>query len=143
MRYYRNGGGDKILAIFTRGDLLLEGLIEIAEREGFDVAAITGGIGSLDRCTFYYITGTTIPIPKEYVTLEGPIEVASIQGTIIEGQPHVHLTISDLNRVYTGHLEPGSRVLFRVEVSLQVLEGVRLTSKRNDETGMVDIVPKV
>lgn len=66
-----------------------------------------------------------------------------MQGTIIDGEPHVHMCISDLNRAYTGHLEAGSRVCFRVEVCIEPLKGLRLTSKRNDETGLVDIVPAV
>ena len=48
-----------ILVLFDRHDLLLEGLQEVVQREQIATAAITGGIGSLQRVHLHTITTTT------------------------------------------------------------------------------------
>jgi uncharacterized protein len=141
MRYYRATNNGMILVIFDRGDMLLEGLAKLASREGIETAAITAGIGSFDICHLHWITSTGIPPTNEFLTLEGPVEVVSILGSIIGGEPHIHICVSDLDRTYTGHLEPGSRICYRAELCLQPLEGVSLKSQFNEATGLVEIVP--
>lgn len=142
MRYYKTSDGAKLLVVFDRGDLLLEGLREVVQAEGISAAAVVAGIGSLDRCHIHWITSTGLPPKNEFAMLEGPLEVASLMGTVVDGVPHVHLCVSDLNRVYTGHLEPGSRVCYRAEVCLDLLPGLDLTTRRHPETNLLQIVPR-
>lgn len=142
MRYYPTSDGKQIMVIFDRGDLMMEELQRLIDEKGIETAIITAGLGSFDRCNFHWITSTGLPMTDQSLSLEGPVEIASISGNIVDSQPHIHVCVSDLNRVYTGHLEPGSRVCYRAEMCLQVLEGVRLRSQVNAATGLVEIVPK-
>ena len=125
-----------ILMMFDRGDLLLEGLQEVVKKEKIDTAAITGGIGSLSRVHLHTITTTGFPGADKFWNFNGPIELASVQGSVIGGDPHAHIAVFDWDskQTYIGHLEPGSVVAYRAEVSLAVLEGVQ-TERYNDAQG--------
>lgn len=132
-----------ILIMFDRDDLLLEGIQEVVKKEKIDTAAITGGIGSLQRVHLHTITTTAIQPLDKYWSFTGPIELASVQGSIIGGDAHAHITIFDWDSkmTYIGHLEPGSVVAYRAEVSLVVLEGVQ-TERYQDAQGNFRITQK-
>ncbi|MHB1417799.1 MAG: PPC domain-containing DNA-binding protein [Chloroflexota bacterium] len=142
MRYFKTADGAKYFVVFERGDLLLESLREFLQQEGIANAVVTAGIGALDRCQLHWITGTQVPATNEFVTLEGPLEVASIQGNVVDGEPHIHLCLSDLKRIYTGHLEAGSRVCYRCEICVEPLVGLNLTCRRSPTTGVLEVVAK-
>jgi uncharacterized protein len=137
MQYFVSKTGPKVILIMLdRGDLFLESIQEVVKTEGIDTAAITGGIGSFSRVHLHTITVTTMPSLDKYWNFTGAIELASAQGSVIGGEAHVHITVFDWDSkdVYIGHLEPGSVVAYRAEVSLTVLEGVR-TERYHDEKG--------
>ncbi len=125
-----------ILIMFDRDDLFLEGLQEVVKKEKIDTAAITGGIGSLQRVHLHTITTTAVQSLDKYWSFTGAIELASVQGSVIGGDVHAHISVFDWDskQVYIGHLEPGSLVAYRAEVSLTVLEGVQ-TERYNDAQG--------
>src|SRR5512136_902162 len=125
-----------ILIMFDRDDLLLEGLQEVVKKEQIDTAAITGGIGSLQRVHLHTITTTAVQVGEKYWNFTGPIELGSVQGSVIGGDAHAHISVYDWDtkQTYLGHLEPGSVVAYRAEVSLTVLEGVK-TERYNDAEG--------
>jgi predicted DNA-binding protein with PD1-like motif len=81
------------------------------------------------------ITTTGFPTADKYWNFTGPIELGSVQGSVIGGRPRPHRRIrQDSKQTYIGHLEPGSVVAYRAEVSLVVLEGVK-TERYNDADG--------
>jgi predicted DNA-binding protein with PD1-like motif len=122
--------------MFDRDDFLLEGLQEVIKKEHIDTAAITGGIGSLQRVHLHTITTTTVQPVEKFWNFTGAIELASVQGSVIGGDAHAHISVFDWDSktVYIGHLEPGSVVAYRAEISLTVLEGVK-TERYTDEKG--------
>ena len=125
-----------ILIMFDRDDLLLEGIQEVVKKEKIDTASVTGGIGSLQRVHLHTITTTAVQSLDKYWNFTGAIELGSVQGSVIGGDAHVHISVFDWDSkaVYIGHLEPGSIVAYRAEVSLAVLEGVE-TERYNDDRG--------
>ncbi|MFQ5829793.1 MAG: PCC domain-containing protein [Candidatus Methylomirabilia bacterium] len=125
-----------ILVMFDRDDLLLEGLQEVVKKEGIDTAALTGGIGSLQRVHLHTITTTAVQPADKYWNFTGAIELGSVQGSVIGGEVHAHISVFDWDTksTYIGHLEPGSVVAYRAEVSMSVLQDVR-TERYNDEHG--------
>ena len=131
-----------IMISFRRGDYVIEELRKMFEREGIDAALITSGIGSLDICKLHTITNTGLPPQERYLTLEGPIEVGSLQGSVAGGEPHIHVVVHDVakDELHVGHLEDGSRCCFRLEMGLIVLEGVKTKRVVDPETTLVDIV---
>jgi len=132
-----------MMVSFRRGDYIIEELCAMFKKEGVDAALITSGIGSLDICKLHTITNTGLPPKERYFTLEGPIEVGSLQGSVAGGEPHIHVVVHDVakDEVYIGHLELGSRCCFRLELGLIVLDGVQTVRVTDPETQLVDIVP--
>jgi len=132
-----------ILVMFDRDDLLLEGLQDVVKKERIDTAAITGGIGSLQRVHLHTITTTSLQPVDKYWNFTGAIEMGSVQGSVIGGDVHAHISVFDWDskETYIGHLEPGSIVAYRAEVSVAVLEGVK-TERYNDAEGNFHIRQK-
>ena len=131
-----------LMVSFRRGDDVLEELRALLKREGVDAALVTSGIGSLDVCKLHTITNTGLPPQERYFTLEGPIEVGSLGGSVAGGEPHLHVVVHDVaaDKVYVGHLEPGSRVCFRLELGLLLLDGIKTQRVTDPRTGLTDIV---
>jgi len=125
-----------ILVMFDRDDLMLEGLQEVVKQEQIDTAAITGGIGSFSRICLHTITTTALQPVDKYWSFTGAIELGSVQGSVIGGDVHAHISVYDWDSktTFLGHLEPGSVVAYRAEVSLVVLEGVQ-TERYMDAQG--------
>ena len=101
---------------FRRGDYIIEELQKLLKKEGVDAALIAGGIGSFDICKLHTITGTGLPPEDRYFDLEGPIEVGALHGSVSGGDPHIHVVVHDTanDKLYVGHLEPGTRCCYRV-----------------------------
>ena len=131
-----------MMVSFRRRDYVIEELRKLLQSENIDAALITSGIGSFDLCNLHTITDTGLPPQERYLTLQGPIEVGSLQGSVAGGEPHIHVVVHDVARdkMYVGHLEEGSRCCFRVELGLIVLQGVRTRRVVDPETQLVDIV---
>ncbi len=137
MQYFVSKTAPKVILImFDRDDLFLEGIQEVIKKEKIDTAAITGGIGSFQRVHLHTITTTAVQSVDKYWNFTGAIELASVQGSVIGGDAHAHITVFDWDTktTYIGHLEPGSVVAYRAEASITVLEGVK-TERYNDEKG--------
>lgn len=135
-------GTETYMISFRRGDLILEELEKFLKEKGIDAALISSGIGSLDICNMHTITSTDLPPVDKHISLKGPVEVGSLQGSVAGGSPHIHVVVHDVtkDKVYVGHLEPGSRCCYRVELGLTVLKGVRTKRLTDEKTGLIDIV---
>lgn len=131
-----------MMVSFRRGDYIIEELRALFAREGVDAGLITSGIGSFDICKLHTIGGTSLPPQERYYTLQGPIEVGSLLGSVAGGEPHIHVVVHDVDKdqVHVGHLEPGSRCCFRVELGVVVLDGVKTQRVHDRVTGLTDIV---
>jgi predicted DNA-binding protein with PD1-like motif len=130
--YIGEGLGRVVVLNLMRGEPLLESVISGLAGFGIRDAIITSAIGSLQKAVFHRVTGMEPSPVDEYVTVEKPIELASLQGVVVDGAPHFHMTLSDLGTTYTGHLEKGTIVLYLVEISLVEIKGLALQRVKND-----------
>jgi predicted DNA-binding protein with PD1-like motif len=117
--------GRIVVLIFQRGDKLREGIRDKLKELGIPNAVLVSAIGTLDKAVFHRITSTGPKAQQEVITVEAPIEFASISGIVADGEPHFHFTFQDMNRAYAAHLEDGSTVLYVGEVVLAELKGVQ------------------
>lgn len=119
MKYFPSNGFKRVIAVnLVRGELVLEGILKSVAEADIRNGIILGAIGSLQKAVFHRVTGLEPTPVDEFVTIEKPMELASVQGIIMDGQPHLHAVFSDLENTYTGHLEPGTTVLYLVEISI-------------------------
>jgi len=137
----RNGWEISMVS-FRRGEYIVEELTEYLEKVGADTGLITSGIGSTDICKIHTILDTGLPPKERFTTIEGPGELSSVLGNVAGGVPHIHVTVHDVlkNEVHSGHLEPGTRCCYRVEIGLILFKDVRTVRQVFPETGLIDII---
>jgi len=132
MKYYMGTAGKRVVVLnLLRGDKLLESIRDVCAETGIRYGVITSAIGSLQRVHLHRVTSFAETPEDEYIVLEKPMELASLQGLIVDGSPHIHMVVSDVERTYTGHLEEGTIVLYLVEISIMELEGLSITRKKS------------
>jgi uncharacterized protein len=96
---------------FDPGDDLLLSLRAAVAEHGIRNAVILSGVGSLDRYHYHVVKSTNMPPGDTFVRGEGPFDILTVTGLILDGQVHAHITFSDTERAMGGHLEEGCRVL--------------------------------
>ncbi len=106
--------------VFERGDFILESLREYCRKYNIRFAVVVSGTGSLDICNLHFIQSVNLPPSDLYSNLEGPLEIGSLKGSIIEFKPHIHIVLSECisHRTYSAHPEDGSRCCYRLELCL-------------------------
>lgn len=124
--FCKQGTGRLVVINLERGDLLLESIRNALDSYGIRDAVVVSAIGSLSKVVLHRVTGYEVEPVDEFVTLEKPMELASLQGIVVDGHPHFHMVVSDLEQAYTGHLEEGTTALYLVEISLLELTNVDL-----------------
>lgn len=122
------------------GEMLLESIEEAIAKHDIVSGMVVSGIGTLDTCTMHFITHTKFPPKDAMYTIEGPLELLSVSGLIVQGKPHLHIQISmGRTECYGGHLEPGSRVLYLAEVGIIKCNDLAVTRERNEQYGTMNL----
>ena len=90
---------------------------------GIRNAAILSGVGSLDRYHFHVVKTTNMPPGNTFVRGDGPFDILTVTGLVVNGEVHAHITFSNTELAMGGHLEEGCRVLtFAVVVMAEALD---------------------
>jgi predicted DNA-binding protein with PD1-like motif len=105
------------------GEDVLRMLRDAVQTYGIRNAAILSGVGSLDRYHFHVVKTTNMPPGNTFVQGEGPFDILTVTGLVVDGEVHAHITFSNTELAMGGHLEEGCRVLtFAVVVMAEVLD---------------------
>lgn len=127
------GNVSEIICIgFGRGDLFLEGINEAIRVRNIINGAVVSGMGTFDKCRMHFTTNPGLPPHDEFVELEGALELVSVHGLIVNGKPHLHMTVGDMKRTWAGHLEEGCRVLYLAEVAIARFENMPLVRVQSE-----------
>jgi predicted DNA-binding protein with PD1-like motif len=111
-----------ILRLDPGEDILLS-LRAAVEAQEIRNAAILSGVGSLDRYHFHVVKTTNMPPGNTFVAGEGPFDILTVTGLVVDGKVHAHITFSNTELAMGGHLEEGCRVLtFAVVVMAEALD---------------------
>lgn len=79
-----------------------------------------------------FVASTALKAQNEYRTVKRASEILSGGGIIADGEPHIHIALSNPEKgVYGGHLEKGCRVLYLAEFTVFRYAGPALTRKLN------------
>jgi predicted DNA-binding protein with PD1-like motif len=110
-----------VLRLDPGEDVLLSLRATVKER-AIRNAAILSGVGSLDRYHFHVVQTTQMPPGNTFVQGEGPFDILTVTGLVVDGDVHAHITFSNTELAMGGHLEEGCRVLtFAVVVMAEAL----------------------
>ena len=141
--FFGEGIGRAIVLNLSRGDLLLESIRDKMKEEGIRNAVLFGAVGSLQKLVYHLPTSMGPTSDDRFITVEGagPIELGSLSGNVIDGDPHLHIVAQDRNGNYIGHLEEGTEVLFLAEIILAEIKGLNIHRVKN-EHGVVYLAEK-
>jgi len=105
------------------GEDVLDRLNVIIKEKKIQTATVLSAYGTFDKIHLHWVTTTDFPPVEFYEKDQGPYEVLSIGGVIVESIPHLHVTVSNKEGAYGGHLHEGCRVLYVFEMTLGILDG--------------------
>lgn len=113
MKYFiAKGTGRTFILRMERGDLLREKIYELCQKEKVYDAVISSGIATFDIVNIQMSNTVGFPMGYDVHKLNEPLELASLDGTIINGEPHIHGVIGNGNKTWAGHLLNGCRILY-------------------------------
>ena len=127
------GFGRTIIIQLDRGEKIVEAVSERLRVEGIKNAVVISAVGSLQKLIYHRPTGMGAATVDEFLTIEEPMEICSITGTVIDGTPHFHVVASGLECLYGGHLETETEVLYLAEITLAELQGYSLERRITKE----------
>ncbi len=115
---------DRLLVLrFKHRADLLAGLERAVREQKIRSGVILSGIGSVTSYHFHTVGNTTFPTKNVFVLdPKAPADIASMNGYVIDGRVHAHLTLSDPEKAFGGHLEPGTSVFTFAIVTVGVFE---------------------
>ena len=125
--------GKSIIIEMERGEKIIETVSERLKEAGIKNAVVASAVGSLQKVVFHRPTGFQASTVDEFVTVEEPLEITSLTGTVIDGVPHFHFSAAGLKNMYGGHLETDSEVLYLVEITLVEINGYNLERRITKE----------
>ncbi len=89
-----------------------------------------GGYGTLAAHRLPWVTHNRIPTENIIARGEGGIEILSMSGLIVDGEPHVHVTLATQQGAYGGHMEEGCKAYVLCEIFFAEVEGKKLVRER-------------
>jgi predicted DNA-binding protein with PD1-like motif len=118
--------------LLDRDALLLESITDVIKQKQVQDGHVMVTAGSVQECTYHYVTSTAAKPKDEYKTVKGPFEILSAGGIIANGEPHIHITLSGPEKgAFGGHLEKGCRILYLCEITIIKYSGAPLVRKQN------------
>ena len=133
---------------------LLEGIKDLARKEGIRTGVILSGVGALKKAVFRNLKVMPPDYKVDdrhrlYLELEQPMEMVSLAGWIATGEDgqteiHAHFSASTVieDNVITlgGHLSPGVITSIKVVVVIGVIEDSPIRAAIDPTTNQVDII---
>jgi predicted DNA-binding protein with PD1-like motif len=127
MRTQRFGASRFVALRLDPGEDVLLSLRPAVEELKIRNAAILSGVGSLDRYHFHVVKTTNMPPGNTFVQGEGPFDILTVTGLVIDSEIHAHISFSNTESAMGGHLEEGCRVLTFAVVVMAEAPDVDLT----------------
>jgi predicted DNA-binding protein with PD1-like motif len=114
---------------------LLAGLEKMVKQHNIKNAVILAGAGSVRGYHIHSVSNRTFPSKNMYVKdPTAPADIVSMNGYIMDGRIHAHLTMTNEDRAFGGHLESGTTVFTFAIVTVGVFRGSVDLSKLDDKT---------
>jgi hypothetical protein len=131
MKTFTGSGLGKVLVIsLGAGDKMLESIRQGVRDAGIRDGVVLSGIGTLSHVHYHRVSTLTADPVDEFHKLKDPMEVASIDGLIVDYEPHLHFTFSGLEKTVAGHLEDDSTVLYLAEIVVAEVKDLNLVRYR-------------
>ena len=114
---------------------LLAGMEELVRKHRIRNAVILSGIGSVRNYHIHAVSNRSFPSQNIYTKdTETPADIISINGYVIDGRVHAHLTMADSEKAFGGHLEPETHVFTFAVITLAEFSDDVDLSRFDDKT---------
>jgi uncharacterized protein len=115
---------DRVLVLrFKNQADLLAGLERMVKEHKVRHAVILSGIGSVKSYHYHTVSNGTFPSKNVFVkNPAGPADITGMNGYIIDGRVHAHITLANPDKAFGGHLEPGTTVFTFAIVTVGVFK---------------------
>ncbi len=96
---------------------------------------ILSAAGSVKGYQVHQVSNRTFPSKNIFVkNPTAPADLIGMNGYVIDGRIHAHITLANPEKAFGGHLEPGTSVFTFAIVTLGVLDDSVDLSKVDDKT---------
>jgi predicted DNA-binding protein with PD1-like motif len=113
---------------------LLAGLEKMVKQEHIRNGVILAAMGSVRGYQVHQVSNRTFPSHDTFVkNPTGPADLVSMNGYVINGRIHAHVTLGTPDKTIAGHLEPGTQVFTFAIVTIGVMNAADL-SRIDDKT---------
>lgn len=113
---------------------LLDGLQQAVKNEKIKNAVILSGVGSVKSYHVHAVNNTTLPAKLAYTQREGPMDLIAVNGYVLAGRIHAHITMTDDQKAFGGHLHEGTKVFTFAIVTLGILDDSLDLSRFDDSS---------
>jgi predicted DNA-binding protein with PD1-like motif len=133
--YTLTGHFDRIVVVRLKYKAnLLDGLKKAVADEHIQNGVILSAVGSLRGYEIHTVANREMPSKDTYMkNPTQPVDLVSMNGYVINGHIHAHMTIATPDRVIAGHVEEGNEVFTFAVVTIGVMNGTDL-SRVDDKT---------
>ncbi len=113
---------------------LLAGMEKMVKQEHIQNGVILSGAGSVRGYQIHQVSNRTMPSQDTFETNPTqPADLVSMNGYIINGRIHAHMTLATPEKAIAGHLEPGTTVFTFAIITIGVMNDADL-GKVDDKT---------
>ena len=134
--YALTGNFDRVVVLRFKYDTdLLAGMQKMVKQENIKNAVILSAAGSVRGYHIHQVSNRTLPSKNMFVKdPTQPADLISMNGYIINGKIHAHMTLADPDKAFGGHLEPDTRVFTFAIITVGVLNDSVDLSRVDDKT---------
>jgi predicted DNA-binding protein with PD1-like motif len=124
--YAITGHFDRIVVLrFKYQTDLLAGMEKMVKQENIRNGVILSAVGSVRGYQLHQVSNRTLPSHDIFETNPSePADLVSMNGYVIEGKLHPHMTLATPDKVIAGHLESGTQVFTFAIVTIGVMNDV-------------------
>jgi predicted DNA-binding protein with PD1-like motif len=124
--YAVTGHFDRIVVLrFKYRTDLLAGMEKMVKQEKIRNGVILSAVGSVRGYQVHQVSNRTLPSQDTFVKdPTQPADLVSMNGYVIEGKLHPHVTLATPDKVIAGHLEAGTEVFTFAIVTIGVMNDV-------------------
>jgi uncharacterized protein len=102
---------------------LLAGLQKMVKEQKVKNAVILAGIGSVRNYQVHTVSNRDFPSKNLFVKdASSPADIVSVNGYIVNGEVHAHMTMTDPDKAFGGHIEPETNVFTFAAITLGVFD---------------------
>jgi uncharacterized protein len=112
------------------GEDVLCSLREFLQKASMRQGIVVGGYGTLAAHHLHWVTRNRIPSENIFRRAEAGIEILGMSGLVVDGEPHIHVTLATPTGAYGGHMEEGCKAYVLCEVFIAEIQGSRLSRQR-------------